>query len=150
ILLVGDYPPPWGGLSTQIAALRGRLQALGDHVVVLDIGHRRRERRPDCLPVRGPAAFAQQLVSHARRGFTIHLHTNGHNAKSWVAALVATSAGASAGRRAMVSLGSGLMPPFVSGARRSVRAVVRASLGLAGALIVRNEAARAALVASGA
>jgi hypothetical protein len=47
ILLVGDYPPPYGGLSVQIAALRQRLAARGDtEVAVLDIGIRRRERRP--------------------------------------------------------------------------------------------------------
>jgi len=46
ILLIGDYPPPYGGLSVQLAALRDRLADRGDtDVQVLDIGTLRRERR---------------------------------------------------------------------------------------------------------
>jgi glycogen(starch) synthase len=150
ILLVGDYPPPYGGLSTQIEVLRRRLLALGDEVVVLDIGERRRETRPECVPVRGPIDFARKVAAHARRGFTIHLHTNGHNLKSWIVTLVCALAGRRIGRRTVVSLGSGIMPAFVRDAPAPVRALVRASVGAAGLFVVRNEPARAALVAMGA
>jgi glycogen synthase len=120
VLLVGDYPPPWGGLSTQVFALRNRLTALADDVQVVDIGVHRREARPGCTPVRHPLAFA----GAARRGATIHVHTNGHNAKSWMAAATCALAGLRGGRRSVVSLGSGLMPAFVRGARGPVRAGV--------------------------
>jgi glycosyltransferase involved in cell wall biosynthesis len=150
VVLVGDYPPPWGGLSTQVAALRGRLTALGDDVRVLDIGVHRRERREHCEPVRGAADYARALLRHAGRGATLHVHTNGHNPKSWMVAAMATLAGLRAGRRTVVSLGSGLMPAFVRGARGPLRAVVRLTLATAGALVVRNEPARATLVERGA
>jgi glycosyltransferase involved in cell wall biosynthesis len=150
ILLVGDYPPPYGGLSIQVAALRRRLAALGDDVRVLDIGQRRRQPRPECLPARNPVDFARAVLAHAGRGATIHVHTNGHNPKSWLVACAGAVAGLRAGRRAVVSLGSGLMPAFVRAARAPVRTIVRATLAAAGALIVRNDAARAALVALGA
>ena len=149
ILLVGDYPPPWGGLSTQIAGLRSRLLTLGDEVVVLDIGRHRRAPRPECLPARGAASFARTLVAHARRGFTVHLHTNGHNVKSWMAAGIAAASGLGSGRRTVLTLGSGLMPSFLAGARGPLRRLVHATLRAAGGCIVRNAAAREAVIALG-
>lgn len=150
ILLVGDFPPPYGGLSVQIASLRRRLAARGDTAVaVLDIGVRRRERRPGCLPTRGPVGFAATILGHARRGFTPHLHTNGHNRRSWIVTAGCVAAGALGGRRAVVSLGSGGMPDFVATGPRPTRALACMSLAAARAVIVRTERARAALVALG-
>jgi glycogen(starch) synthase len=150
VLLVGDYPPPYGGLSVQIAALRRRLAARGDtEVAVLDIGVRRRERRPGCLPARGPVDFGATIVAHARRGFTPHLHTNGHNRRSWIVTAGCVTAAAVGGRRPVVSLGSGRMPAFLSAASPAIRALARASLAAARTVIVRNERARMALIALG-
>ena len=150
VLLVGDYPPPWGGLSTQMAALRGHLLALGDEAVVLDIGSRRWEPRSGCLPARGPLDFARTMAAYARRGYTVHLHTNGHNTKSWLAAAVSAATGLRAGRRTVVSLGSGHMPAFLRNGSRALRALARATFRGAGACIVRNVPARDAVVALGA
>jgi len=151
VLLVGDYPPPFGGLSVQVAALRRRLAARGDSTVqVLDIGARRRETRPDCLPVTGGLDFVGKVRAHARDGFTIHLHTNGHNPKSWVVALVCAAAGLRHGRRTLISLGSGRMAQFVAEASTPVRAIARATVRAAGAVIVRNAVARAAAIGLGA
>lgn len=148
ILLVGAYPPPYGGLSVQLAALRARLAAMPDvDVRVLDIGDRRHERRAERIGVGGPVDFLAKVHAHVRRGYTVHLHTNGHNAKSWLTVLVCAAV---AGRRAVVSLGSGRMPAFVAGARRAVRTVARLSARRAGAFVVRNEPGRAALVSLGA
>ena len=150
ILLVGDYPPPYGGLSVQIASLRQHLAAGGDtEVNVLDIGARRRERRSGCLPTRGPVSLVATVLAHARRGFLPHLHTNGHNPRSWIVAAACVSAGAAGGRRAIVSLGSGRMPAFLDGGSPAVRALARASLTAARTVIVRNERAHAALIALG-
>lgn len=147
VLLVGDYPPPYGGLSVQLVALQQRLAARGDtDVRVLDIGARRRERRAGCLPVSGPWSFVAQVMRHARTGFTVHLHTNGHNVKSWLAAFVC----AASTRRSVLSLGSGKIPAFLDGTSQAVRALARTACRRAGALIVRNEATRRALVRHGA
>jgi glycosyltransferase involved in cell wall biosynthesis len=151
VLLVGDYPPPYGGVSVQVAALQARLAALpGTCVAVLDIGSRRRERRPGCLPVRGARPFAAALCAHAARGFTLHLHTNGHNPKSWLVSAACAAAGLANGRRTVVSLGSGSMPGYVGRLRGPMRALVRATVALTGAFIVRNEPSAAALHALGA
>lgn len=151
ILIVGDYPPPYGGVSVPVAALRRHLAAREDtEVAVLDIGTRRTERRPECLPVTGYLDFALKLLRYASRGFTIHLHTNGHNVKSWMATAFCVAAGLRTGRRTVVSLGSGAMPAFLADAGTAVRAIVRVSLAGAGAFIVCNDTARAALIAHGA
>jgi glycosyltransferase involved in cell wall biosynthesis len=150
VLLIGDYPPPYGGLSVQITSLRGQLAARGDtEVQVLDIGARRRDHRDGCLPVRNPVDLVRAVYGHARRGFTPHLHTNGHNRKSWIVAAGCAAASTAGGCRAVVSLGSGGMPAFVEAASPGIRALARTSLALARAVIVRNERARAALVALG-
>jgi len=47
VLIVGDYPPPYGGLSVQVSVLRGLLDASGAHRCrVLDIGESRRNACP--------------------------------------------------------------------------------------------------------
>ena len=151
VLLVGDYPPPYGGVSVQVAALRARLARLPDtDVAVLDIGTRRRERRPHCLPATGARQFVSTLCAHAARGFTLHLHTNGHNRKSWLVSAACAAAGLVNRRRTVASLGSGLMPDYVHGLRGPMRALVRATVRLTGAFIVRNERSAAALRALGA
>jgi len=151
VLLIGDYPPPYGGLSVQIAALRGRLAERGDtEVRVLDIGSNRRRHRADCLPTESVRAFAGSVLRHLRRGFIAHVHTNGHNRKSWLLALAATGAGLLAGRRTVLSLGSGRVPEYLAETSAAGRAVARAAVRAAGAVIVRNERARAAVTGIGA
>jgi glycosyltransferase involved in cell wall biosynthesis len=151
VLVVGDYPPPYGGVSVQVAALQRRLAALaGTTVAVLDIGVRRTQARAGCLRTRGAVDFATQVARHAGRGFIVHAHTNGHNTKSWLLAAVCAVAGLGYGRRTVISLGSGLMRDYLAGAHAGMRAVVRTTLRAAGAIIVRNERARGALLAMGA
>ena len=150
ILIVGDYPPPYGGLSVQVASLRHRLDARADtEVEVLDIGARRRERRPGCIPATGPLGLATTILSHVRRGFTPHVHTNGHNRRSWLVLLGCAAVAAAGGRRAVVSLGSGSMPAFVEAAGPSMRALAHAALSAVSAVIVRNHRARETLQAFG-
>ena len=150
ILIVGDYPPPYGGVSVPVAALRHHLASRRDSDVrVLDIGVRRTERRPGCLPVTGALDFVVKLLRQAARGYTIHVHTNGHNVKSWVVVALCVAAGLRAPRRTVVSLGSGAMPAFLARSGATVRALVRASAAGAGAFIVCNTSARAALIAQG-
>lgn len=106
ILLVGPYPPPHGGISVHVAGIYRQSIAAGVKCAVLDTS-----RIPDRL------GFARQLASYAARGWTLHLHTNGHNRNSWLLALLCGLAGRwKAGRwkrRCVLTLHSGMMPDYV-------------------------------------
>ena len=150
VLVVGDYPPPYGGLSVQVSVLRGLLDASGRHRCrVLDIGESRRERRPECLPARTSIELAARLLRYAAAQWVIHLHTSGHNRKSWLAALACATAGLLNGRKTALSLGSGQAPDWIRQSRGAMRAVVRLTLGLTGTIICRNERSRAAIATLG-
>jgi len=116
---------------------------------VLDIGASRRLRRPECLPARNAIEFARRLLGHAVGGNIIHLHTNGHNLKSWLVCFACACGGFLNGRRTVVSIGSGAAPAFVNAARGPARVLMQAALGLVGVVICRNEPMRRALVALG-
>jgi glycosyltransferase involved in cell wall biosynthesis len=150
VLLVGDYPPPYGGLSVQVAALRERLAAMPDvECRVLDVGESRRQRRPDCMPVRGVPELVLRLATHAAQGFLVHLHTNGHNPRSWALSAACAAAGLLNGRRTIVSLGSGLAADYIGSACGPGRAAIRCIARATARVICRNAATRAALLRLG-
>ncbi len=150
VLIVGDYPPPYGGSSVQVSVLHQRLSDLpGVTCRVLDIGTSRHRRRPECLPARHAVEFAGRLLSRAARGYVVHLHTNGHNFKSWLVTLACAVAGLFNGRRTLVSLGSGSAPDFIEQAGPATRLILRTALRLMGGIVCRNERARDAVVGLG-
>ena len=57
--------------------------------------------------------FFWKALGLARRGYLIHLITNGHNTRSWLTAGLTAVAGSLAGKRSVLTLGSGDMPAFV-------------------------------------
>jgi glycogen(starch) synthase len=151
VLVVGDYPPPYGGLSVQISVLRSRLaDRPGYRCRVLDIGRSRRRRRPECLAARNALDFSAKLLWHAARQYVIHLHMSGHNVGSWLAAFACATAGLCNRRKTALSIGSGLAPEWLRNAGPVIRLIARATLALMGVVICRNEQTRAALITLGA
>lgn len=110
VLLIGDYPPPHGGVAVHVEQLHNFFQSRGVESRVLDIG---KGGRPDpgVLPVRSPAKLLVQLAQYVARGFSFHLHTSGNNPKAW--ALIAAVAQLPAPK--VVTLHSGLLPKFLGG-----------------------------------
>jgi glycogen synthase len=149
VLLVGPYPPPYGGLSVGVALLRRLLSESGYICRVLDIGESRRRHGGDCLRARNLFEFVGELVSHAARQYIIHLHTNGHNVRSWLSALACGLAGLCNGRKTAVSIGSGLAPKWVQEAGPANRIIVRATLALTGVILCSNEQTRSTFAALG-
>ncbi|HUJ25468.1 MAG TPA: glycosyltransferase family 4 protein [Myxococcales bacterium] len=138
ILLVGDFPPPQGGLATHVEELLRAVRSRGSCCEVLDIG--KGQLPADCvLPAGGVARFSAQLASYAARGFRVHLHTSGANPKSWVLMQVCALT-----RAPIVTLHSGLMPAFLR-ASPARRAVARAVLRRYAAVIAVSEPIREAL-----
>jgi glycosyltransferase involved in cell wall biosynthesis len=131
IALVGDYPPPFGGLSVHVRALERALRSRGVEVRVLDIG-KGDHREPDrILPARGPVPFARELAAAAAWGFLLHVHTSGANPKSWLVALAASRARRPFAAHGVLTLHSGLSPSWLaaSGDRRGFARAACAGYG---------------------
>lgn len=101
IVLIGPRPPPHGGISVHVSGIHRQLTAGGVTCRILDTGHSR--------PGLG---FGLALVRHAFQGWTLHLHTNGHNVKSWLLALGCGLAGQFRGG-SILTLHSGMVPGYL-------------------------------------
>ena len=140
VLLVGPYPPPYGGLAVQLCELqRYLIQQAGYECLILNIGESRGAKIQDCISVFGYWDFVRKLFHFARRGYLIHLLTNGHNLKSWLSALICVAAGLMNGRKTVISFGSGNLPAYLQNVKGWVRLVVRVVLRSAGIIICRNK-----------
>jgi glycosyltransferase involved in cell wall biosynthesis len=84
---------------------------------------RNANRGPNYIPVRRASGFVFSLIKHSLRGWTIHIHTNGHNAKSWLVALAGGLAGRF-GPGSVLTLHSGKLPDYL-GAKRKRRWLAR-------------------------
>ena len=140
VLLVGPYPPPYGGLSVQLQQWQRYVQQThGWTCEVLNIGDRREEPLPGAHPVRGYLDFWKKLTKYARQGYLIHLFTNGHNLKSWLSALACALAGCINHRRSLLVFGSGNLPRFIiQESGPLARAVAKTAVRLSGQIVCRN------------
>jgi glycogen synthase len=143
VLLVGDYPPPNGGVATHVDELLRAVRARGGQCKVLDIG-KGQLPADGVTPAGSMARFSGILASFSARGYRIHLHTSGANQKSWMLASVCAAAGRLSGRPALITLHSGLGPAWLaqSPARRQM---AHAVLGQFGQVIAVSSEIRNAL-----
>jgi glycogen synthase len=147
VLLVGPYPPPHGGISVHVAALARALEAEGAQCRILNLDPRAKPD-PAYQTLRGGLDLVRIVSDHARAGFAVHLHTNGHGFKSWLIA----AACAVAGRRApavVVTLHSGMLPSYLDRAGALVRAFVQCTCLAFTRIVCVNPAIRAALLSRG-
>jgi len=150
ILLVGPYPPPFGGISVQILRLQKSLQRSGFLCQVLNIGEYRSEDIPGAISIKSHIGYLWNLFDFARQGYIIHLVTSGHNFKSWLSALACSLAGLINRKRSVIAVGSGLLPKYIASSRGLEKKIIRLTLKLAGAVICRNDDSMASLILSGA
>jgi glycogen(starch) synthase len=136
VLLVGPHPPPHGGVSVHVAALRRQLAEAGAEVRVLDLDPRA-PRSADRLTIRGGLDLVRTVWAHARDGYVVHLHTNGHNVKSWLIVL-AVGVAARPAPRALVTLHSGMLPAFLADTPWPWRLVARIGLRFFASIVCVN------------
>ncbi len=127
VLLIGDYPPPYGGISVHVQQLAEFLRQHGAECTVLDI-EPGTTPKPGAIRVAGRFGFLQTLIHFYGRGYVSHIHTNGHNFKSWLAIGVTAWVGFLFGRRNIATVHSGLMPNYVARGGRGRRLLIRAAL----------------------
>lgn len=137
ILLIGPYPPPHGGVSVHVSGIHLQLMAAGVQCRVLDTGRDR--------PGLG---FGIVLLRHAWQGWTLHLHTNGHNLKSWLVALGCGLAG-QFGNGCILTLHSGMAPAYLRAAPRWGRRLAAFVCSLYARVICVSVGIRNALLALG-
>ncbi|MCP3103408.1 glycosyltransferase family 4 protein [Myxococcus sp. K15C18031901] len=144
VLLVGDHPPPHGGVAIHVQQLHRFLRERGVEAKVLDIGKGGRPA-PDVHPVRGIAPFGLRLAGFLTSGWTVHVHSSGNNPKAWL--LAATVGSLPVGRAPrFITLHSGLLPDYLA-ASAARRAFARVALAGYSRIIAVSGAVRDALVA---
>ncbi|HEX6198740.1 MAG TPA: glycosyltransferase family 4 protein [Thermoanaerobaculia bacterium] len=151
LLLVGPYPPPHGGISVHVATAYRLLRRSGAACRVLDADGRHgpgsaRSGRPGRW--RRWSRLSCAIRRHARAGWTLHLHTNGHNPRSWLTVLGCGRAARSAPAR-LVTLHSGMVPEYLSGGGAGRRLLVRLALGPYDRVLCVNPRIREAVAALG-
>ena len=147
ILLIGPYPPPHGGISVHVLGAYRQLTEAGVPCRVLHT-----ERRPEqsgvCARAWQWARFVWELLRHASQGWTLHLHTNGHNWKSWVLAGLCGLTGRRKSR-CLLTLHSGMAPAYLRSAPASRRLMVRLACSLFVRVVCVSPEIRAAVLELG-
>ena len=130
VLLVGDFPPPHGGVAVHVEVLFRAVRKSGGVCEVLDIG-KGQLPADGVVPAGGVLRFTALLGQYAARGYQIHVHTSGANPKSWMLAGICAAAGAASGKPPLITFHSGLGPAWIaqSAARRRTAAAVASRFG---------------------
>jgi glycogen(starch) synthase len=130
VLLVGDFPPPHGGVAVHVEVLFRAVRAHGGICEVLDIG-KGQLPADGVVPAGGLVRFTALLGQYAARGYQIHVHTSGANPKSWMLAGICAAAGAVSQKPPLITFHSGLGPAWIaqSAARRKTAAAVAGRFG---------------------
>src|SRR5215471_11974151 len=134
ILLIGPYPPPHGGISTHVSETQRRWNEAGVPCRVLDSNN-------------AGLGFAVKLLRCAASGWTLHMHTNGHNRKSWLLAAICGAAGSISGDSAL-TLHSGMAPQYLAASRRR-RRMARRVCSLVSRVVCVNASISEALKSAG-
>ena len=111
VLQIGPYPPPHGGVSVHVYQVQRQLFQSGIACRVLNVDPRA-PRSGEYISIRGAAGLFLALLRHARKGWTLHVQTNGHNHKSWLVAFTPGVAGL-AGPGSLLTLHSGMVPEYL-------------------------------------
>jgi len=138
VLLIGPCPPPHGGISVHVSGIHRQLMAAGVTCRVLDMSR-----------LRPGIWFGLTVIRHALQGWTLHLHTNGHNVKSWLLALGCGLAGQSRGG-CILTLHSGMVPGYLETAPHWRRTLAALTCSLYRLVICVNPEIRSALPSLGA
>ena len=111
VVVAGYYPPPFAGEPIHVKQLAAFLRTRGLDAQVLNLN---RHAAPSAEYLWGstPWKLMRMLFSLSDRQTIVHLHTNGHNWKSWVMILTAALAARLKQTRALLTIHSGLFPGY--------------------------------------
>src|SRR6516165_10611693 len=112
VLFVGPYPPPHGGVSVHVLNAHERMKRAGLQSNVLNVDPRA-PASSAYIRISGAADLGRQLFRHVSDDWSLSVHTNGHNPKSWLIALMCGIV-AQLGPPATLTLHSGGVPGYLS------------------------------------
>jgi glycogen synthase len=147
VLLVGDYPPPYGGVSVHVEVVHKAVRAQGGLCEVLDVG-KGHLPADGVVAATGYFACAANLVRYAMRGYRLHVHTSGANRKSWVLASACAAAGKLSPEPPLITFHSGLGPEWLSADPMRARIACAVANSFGNVIAVSDEI-RGALLACG-
>jgi glycogen synthase len=146
VLLIGPYPPPYGGISVHVELVQEDLRREGIDCRVICID-RHAPESDRYIRIKGGLGLARIVFNHARKGWIPHVHINGHNAKGWLIALTCGIAGHCAAAR-LLTIHSGMTPAFLAGGRHR-KHLARLSCGQYQRVISVSQEIREALETAG-
>lgn len=145
ILLVGDYPPPYGGIAVHLQQVHRYLRNRGITARVLNIG-KGDCAHPEIISTRKAWRYAFELSKLSAQGWLAHLHVSGNNGKAWW--IVGSVGGCRWSTPPVVTVHSGRCPEFLAGSRLG-RILARAALSGYGAVVAVSPPIHQALVGAG-
>jgi glycosyltransferase involved in cell wall biosynthesis len=113
------------------------MKRTGQQSSVLNIDPRAPES-DEYIKVAGGLDLARQLVRHVGNDWTLKVHINGHNPKSWTIAL-ACGVAAQFGPGASLTLHSGMAPAYIRTAPEWMRRIIRMACVLYRPIVCVNE-----------
>jgi glycosyltransferase involved in cell wall biosynthesis len=124
VVLAGFYPPPFAGEPIHVKQLARFLRERGLEVEILNL-NRHAAPSSEFVTAPTPGGLIRLLVTRPSRSSILHLHTNGHNWKSWLMILTAALASRVKGTRTLLTIHSGLFPGYLSRFGRTARPLAR-------------------------
>lgn len=124
------------------------LKRTGQQSSVLNVDPRA-PQSDEYIKISGGFDLCRQLLRHVWNDWSLDVHTNGHNAKSWFIALVCGMAG-QLGAGGKLTLHSGLAPAYIRNNRVLKREIVGLTCALYDRLVCVNEEIADAVIALGA
>jgi glycogen(starch) synthase len=124
VLVVGYYPPPWGGESIHVKQLTDLVRERGMDVEVLNLNWRASPSR-EYRTSAGRCALIGTLFTLPDNSGILHLHAVGHNWKSWSVIVATALATRLRGIAGALTVHSGLFPGYVRRFGRTRRWLAR-------------------------
>lgn len=137
ILLVGNYPPPYGGIAVHVQLLHRMLLREGIDCKVINLDPQA-QVSDSYSTVNGPATFLLKVLLEGR-GRVVHLHTNGHNRKSWMIATVISWVGRLLRRPSLLTIHSGMAPDYIEKSSYLNKLLIKLALIHQSSIVCVNE-----------
>lgn len=138
VVLAGVYPPPFAGEAVHMRQLAHFLRNREIDVEILNLV-RGAPPSPEYRHFTGYLTFLRMLFRATQNSAIVHLHTCGHNWKSWIVILLVGLAARLKGALGILTIHSGVMPRYVRELSAVRLGMVRSALRLFTRIICVNQ-----------